>query len=68
MIGTFGPEVEAKCMWCCKLEDGVQAKFQDGLSGHFCWKHFQQAVKARSETKEETASVENQTGRRPAVA
>ena len=42
-----------KCVWCCKAdEEGVQARFTDGLQGHFCWKDFRAAVKARTEVKE----------------
>lgn len=39
---------EGKCVWCCHTAEGVQAKFQDGLSGFLCRKDFWAAVKARS--------------------
>ena len=43
---------EGKCCWCCQTAEGVQTKFQDGLSGFLCKKDFWAAVKARSENKE----------------
>jgi hypothetical protein len=45
-IISFG---DGKCVWCCQTTEGVQAKFQDGLSGFLCRKDFWAAVKARSE-------------------
>lgn len=43
-----------KCAWCCQTgEEGVQAKFQDGLAGFFCRKHLWEAIKARGQTGEE---------------
>lgn len=45
---------EGKCVWCCQTGEGVQAKFQDGLSGFFCKKDLWAAIKARGEGKEPT--------------
>ena len=41
---------QGRCTWCLNdTDDGVQAKFKDGLEGFFCRKHFWHAVKARAE-------------------
>ena len=45
-ISKFG---EGKCGWCMSHGEGVQAKFQDGLAGFFCKRHFWEALKARGE-------------------
>ena len=57
---------EGTCAWCRQASEGLQAKFQDGLQGFFCWKDFRAAVKARSETKEATTSAEGQASRKSA--
>lgn len=50
-----------QCDWCCKTDEGVRAKFKEGLSGFFCRKCFWQAAKARA-TPEET-NAESSPGR-----
>ena len=53
MLVTISSATTGTCIWCCKRdEDGVVAKFKDGLQGHFCWKDFRAAVKARSNGEE----------------
>ena len=47
---------EGKCCWCCQTAEGVQTKFQDGLSGFLCKKDFWAAVKARAEQMEQSDS------------
>ncbi len=61
-ITTFG---EGKCCWCCQQAEGVQAKFQDGLSGFFCKRHMWEAIKARSESKE-PANAQSEPSRKSA--
>ena len=55
-ITSFG---EGKCVWCCQVTEGAQAKFQDGLSGFFCKKHFWQALQVRSLPQDKQASTES---------
>ena len=45
-ISKYG---EGKCVWCLAHGEGVQAVFQDGLTGFLCRKHFWEALKSRSE-------------------
>lgn len=40
-----------KCVWCLEKGEGVEAKFNDGLHGFFCKKHFWQALQARTENQ-----------------
>lgn len=48
-IMSFG---EGKCVWCLANGEGVQAAFDDGLTGFLCRKHLWEALKARSEPNE----------------
>jgi hypothetical protein len=49
MLVTISRYTSGTCVWCCKqTDDGVEAQFQDGLSGFLCWPDFKKAVKARS--------------------
>lgn len=49
MLVTISRHASGTCVWCCKqTNDGVEAQFQDGLSGFLCWTDFKKAVKARS--------------------
>lgn len=54
---------KGKCLWCQKEADGVQAKFQDGLTGFFCRKHFWEAIEARSEKEEGDAPASGSSGK-----
>ena len=49
-VTSFG---NGTCTWCRKEQEGVQAKFADGLAGFFCKRHLWEAVKARSEKAKE---------------
>ena len=52
MLVTIDKHSAGTCVWCRKrTDDGVEAKFQDGLSGFLCWTDFKKAVKARSEVE-----------------
>ena len=55
---------EGKCIWCCQQAEGVQAKFQDGLSGFLCKKHFWQALQVRAVSAENGTT--SQAGETPA--
>ena len=65
-IKSYG---EGTCVWCLTKGEGVQAAFEDGLTGFLCRKHLWEALKARSEQidskEKETSHAESQPGRRP---
>lgn len=46
-----GPQDSAKCVWCEKDRETVQATFSDGLfkNASICWRCLKQACKVRSQ-------------------
>lgn len=57
MLVTINKHSAGTCVWCRKqTDDGVETKFQDGLSGFLCWTDFKKAVKARSEEEPKKAT------------
>ena len=64
MLATIAKCETGTCVWCKSHGEGVQVRFEDGLSGFFCRKDFWTALKVRSETKEEADVAETPaTGR-----
>ena len=54
MLVTINSLTSGTCIWCCqKTDDAVDATFKDGLKGTLCRKHFWEAMKARSEKKDD---------------
>ena len=52
MIATIESDKGGTCAWCrVETDDGADAKFTDGLSGYFCWKHFKEAVQKRQQPR-----------------
>ena len=52
MIATVDECKGGTCVWCrVETDDGVDAKFSDGLSGYLCWKHFKEAVQKRQQSR-----------------
>lgn len=48
MIATIDASETKKCSWCCRVKEGVSAKFPDGLQGFLCWGDFRRAIKNRT--------------------
>ena len=46
------------CLWCLEETEGVEAQFDDGLSGFLCKKHFWQALQVRSQADAATEKPE----------
>jgi hypothetical protein len=54
MIATIDDPKGGTCIWCrVTTDDGVEAKFTDGLAGYLCWKHFKEAVQKRQTPRDQ---------------
>jgi hypothetical protein len=42
---------KARCQWCLKEVECLEVKFNDGLSGVFCWADVKRAEKSRDSRK-----------------
>jgi hypothetical protein len=66
MIATIEKYGAGTCTWCRQAsDDGVQAKFADGLAGYLCRKHFWEALKSRAgeqATREESRPIQKGSG------
>jgi hypothetical protein len=65
MMLTISGFARGKCVWCRKEDEGVDAKFHDGLQGFFCRKHLWEAIRARAE-KKDIQSAQPEAGRKSA--